>query len=344
MKLEDRRIIVTGGAGFIGSHLVDVLVEQGNDVVVVDDLSTGSMDNLVRHLPPPTAGHRNGKYPLSTVELIEADITDAGTMHRVISDADVVIHMAVACVRTSLSEPEFVHEVNATGSLNVALAAQRNGVRRLVYVSSSEAYGSARHVPMAEDHPVEPTTVYGASKLVGEAYSHAMGHTYGMEVIVIRPFNSYGPREPHTGKRAEVIPKFVLRTMAGARPVIFGSGLQTRDFTWVEDTARGIAAASAQDALVGETVNIARGQEISIRQLAEKVLAIFGRGGELPVFDAPRPGDVDRHFADTTKADRLVGWRPTVSIDEGLRRYVDWVVDQGIKPEHWLEEDQQRNW
>ncbi len=344
MKLEDRRIIVTGGAGFIGSHLVDVLVEQGNDVVVVDDLSTGSMDNLARHFPPPSAGHRNGKDPLSTVELIEADITDAETMHQVIIDADVVIHMAVACVRTSLNEPEFVHEVNATGSLNIALAAQRNGVRRLVYVSSSEAYGSARHVPMAEDHPMEPTTVYGASKLVGEAYSHAMGHTYGMEVIVIRPFNSYGPREPHTGKRAEVIPKFVLRTMAGARPVIFGSGLQTRDFTWVEDTARGIAAASAQDALVGETVNIARGQEISIRQLAEKVLAIFGRGGELPVFDAPRPGDVDRHFADTTKATRLVGWRPTVSIDEGLRRYVDWVVDQGIKPEHWLEEDQRRNW
>lgn len=344
MKLEDRRIIVTGGAGFIGSHLVDVLADQGNDVVVVDDLSTGSIANLSRHLCPSMGCQCNGTHPLSAVQLVEADITDADAMHEVISDADVVIHMAVACVRTSLNQPEFVHEVNATGSLNVALAAQRNDIPRLVYVSSSEAYGSAQHVPMAEDHPVEPTTVYGASKLVGEAYSHAMGRTYGMEVIVIRPFNSYGPREPHTGKRAEVIPKFVLRTMVGCRPVIFGSGIQTRDFTWVEDTARGIAAASAQDALVGETVNIARGQEISIRQLAEKVLAIFGRGGELPIFDAPRPGDVDRHFADTTKASRLVGWKPTVSIDEGLRRYVDWVVDQGIDIEHWLEEDTQRNW
>ncbi len=344
MKLEDRRIIVSGGAGFIGSHLVDILVDQGNDVVVVDDLSIGSIDNLSRHLPQSTCGHSNGNHPLSTVQLIEADITDADAMNEVIVDADLVIHMAVACIRSCLSRPQYVHNVNATGSLNVALAAQRNGIPRFVYVSSSEAYGTARCVPMSEDHPTEPTTVYGASKLVGEAYAGVMRHTYDMDVIVIRPFNTYGPREYHMGTRAEVIPKFVLRTMAGGRPVIFGSGLQTRDFTWVGDTARGIAAAAAEDALVGETVNIARGQEISIRQLAEKVLTIFGRGGEHPVFDAPRPGDVDRHFADTTKASRLVGWKPEVSIDEGLRRYVDWVRDQGIDVDQWLEEEKQRNW
>ncbi|MGB5756985.1 MAG: NAD-dependent epimerase/dehydratase family protein [Acidimicrobiales bacterium] len=344
MKLEDRRIIVTGGAGFIGSHLVDLLVDQANDVVVVDDLSIGSIDNLSRHLTGSGGGHRNGYQPVSSVELIEADITDADAMNEVIADADLVIHMAVACIRSCLSRPQYVHRVNASGSLNVALAAQRNRIPRFVYVSSSEAYGSARRVPMDEDHPMDPTTVYGASKLVGEAYSRVMRHTYGMDVIVIRPFNTYGPREYHLGTRAEVIPKFVLRTMAGGRPAIFGSGLQTRDFTWVEDTARGIAAAAAADALVGDTVNIARGQEISIRQLAEKVLTIFGRGGEHPVFDAPRPGDVERHFADTTKAYRLLGWKPVVSIDEGLRRYVDWVVDQEIDVEKWLEEEEQRNW
>lgn len=344
MKLEDRRIIVTGGAGFIGSHLVDILVDQGNDVVIVDDLSVGTIANLGRHFAQSAGGAINGHHRLSTVKLIEADITDADAMHEVVTDADLVIHMAVACVRSSLSQPEFVHEINATGTLNVALAAQRNGIQRLVYVSSSESYGTARWVPMGEDHPTEPTTVYGASKLVGESYSVAMRHTYNMDVTVIRPFNSYGPREYYTGKRAEVIPRFVLTTMAGARPLIFGSGMQTRDFTWVEDTARGIAAAAAEDALVGETVNLARGQEVSIRQLAEKVLTIFGRGGEHPAFDVRRPGDVDRHFADTTKASCLIGWKPTVSIDEGLRRYVDWLVDQGIDAQQWLEAQEQRNW
>ena len=341
MKLQDRRIIVTGGAGFIGSHVVDSLAAGGNEVLVIDDLSTGSRDNLRRHL------HRdqpNGVRPVATVELVEADIRDAAAMGKLVADADVVIHMAVACVRTSLSQPEFVHEVNATGTLNVALAAHRNHVGRLVYVSSSDAYGTARHIPMAEDHPTKPTTIYGASKLAGETYSLALRRSFGMEVTVIRPFNSYGPREPYRGPQSEVIPKFVLRTAAGGRPVIFGSGLQTRDFTWVEDTARGICAAAAEDALVGEAVNIARGQEISIRHLAEKVLAIFGRGGELPVFDAPRPGDVDRHLADITKASRVLGWKPTASIDTGLRRYVDWVVRQGIDIESWLANDELRNW
>ncbi len=371
MKPENQRIIVTGGAGFIGSHVVDLLAANGNHVVVIDNLSTGSLDNLGRHLHGVNGSETNGsetngsetngkdtngsetngkgtngdrgKAP-GTVEFVEADIRDADAMHQLVADADVVIHMAVACIRTSLNQPELVHEVNATGTLNVGLAAHRNNVGRLLYVSSSEAYGTARCVPMAEDHPMEPTTVYGASKLVGEAYSLALRRTHGMEVTVVRPFNTYGPREPHRGLGSEVIPKFVMRTIVGSRPVIFGSGLQTRDFTWVEDTARGICAVAAEDKLVGQTVNIARGQEISIRQLAEKVLAIFDRCGEQPVFDEPRPGDLDRHLADTTKATCLIGWQPTVSIDEGLRRYVDWVDEQGIDAERWLAEDSQRNW
>ncbi len=331
-----------------------MLVDAGNRVLVIDDLSVGSRSNLARHLEREPIGLRRingadgdevgaiGVAP--TAELVEASITDRRAMHDLIVDADLVVHMAVACVRTSLNDPEFVHHVNATGTLNVCLAAQRNRVGRLVYVSSSEAYGSAVRVPMDEDHPTQPTTVYGASKLVGEAYALAIGRTYGTEVTVVRPFNSYGPREPHLGRRAEVIPKFVLRTMAGARPVIFGSGLQTRDFTWVEDTARGIAAACAADELVGSAVNIARGQEVSIRQLAEKVLTIFGRGGELPIFDRPRPGDVDRHFADTTRARRVLRWQATLSIDEGLRRYIDWLADQDIDLGQWLAEDERRNW
>lgn len=332
MELRDRRIVVTGGAGFIGSHVVDKLIAASNEVVVIDDLSTGSLENLA-------AARAAG-----TVCFEEADIRDAAAMAELIRGADLVLHMAVACVRTSLNDPEFVHDVNASGTLNVCLAAQRNGIERLVYVSSSEAYGSAQYVPMDEGHPMDPTTVYGASKLVGEVYALAMQRTYGTDVTVIRPFNSYGPREPHEGKRAEVIPKFVLRTLAGDRPVIFGDGSQTRDFTWVEDTAEGIIAAAASDKLVGERVNLARGQEVSIASLARKVLDVLGHPELDPVFDDPRPGDVDRLFADTTKANALIGWEPSCSIDEGLGRYVEWLSGQGVDPSDWLRRETTRNW
>ncbi len=337
MQPTNQRIIVTGGAGFIGSHVVDQLADTGNQVVVIDNLSTGHRRNLARHLEPVA-----GNGSCRRVVLVEADITDANAMHDLIVDADVVIHMAVACIRTSLNNPRHVHDVNANGSFNVCLAAKNNRVGRLVYVSSSEVYGSARSVPMTEDHPTLPTTVYGASKLVGEAYTLAMEQVHGLPVVVVRPFNTYGPREPSGGIRAEVIPKFVLRTMAGDRPIVFGSGLQTRDFTWVEDTARGIVASTTL-AEKGTTVNVGRGQEVPIRQLADKVLAIFGRGGEVPIFDAARPGDVGRHCADVKRADRLMGWRPTVSIDEGLRRYIDWVSNQ-VDAVDWLSSDLCRNW
>lgn len=332
MKLEGERVIVTGGCGFIGSHVVDELVRAGNTVLVIDNLTTGSLDNLGQHLDG------------GQVEVVEADIRDADAMADLVSDAAVVLHMAVACVRSSLNEPAFVHEVNAGGTLNVCLAAQRNQVGRLVYVSSSEAYGSAQYVPMDEGHPMEPTTVYGASKLVGEFYALAMQRTHDLDVTVIRPFNSYGPREPHTGKRAEVIPKFVLRTLAGDRPVIFGSGLQTRDFTWVEDTARGIVAVCEADKLVGERINLARGQEVSIREIADKILAILGHGDRKPVFDEARPGDVDRHFADISKAQSQILWGSTVPIDEGLTRYIQWVRDSGIDVQEWLRLETTRNW
>lgn len=336
-----QRIIVTGGAGFIGSHVVDLLAGAGHQVVVIDNLSSGSRRNLIRHLNPVAANGGSGTS-IGQVALVEADVTDANAMHDLIVDADIVVHLAVACSRTSLNRPRLVHDVNATGSLNVCLAAHRNRCGRLVYVSSSKVYGSARSVPMAEDHPTVPTTVYGASKLAGEAYARAMHRVHGLPVVIVRPFNCYGPREPSRGVQAEVIPKFVLRTLAGDRPVIFGSGLQTRDFTWVEDAARGIVVA-AERAAVGTTVNVGRGQEVSIRQLADKVLAILGRGGEVPIFDASRPGDEDRHCADVKRADRLMGWRPSVFINEGLRRYIDWVSTE-VDAAEWLVYDAARNW
>jgi UDP-glucose 4-epimerase len=235
--------------------------------------------------------------------------------------------MACDNLRASLGRPMHTHDVNATGALVTALAAAHAGARRFVYVSSSEAYGSARAIQMAEDHPLEPTTVYGAAKAAGELYTHSVMHTYGMEATIVRPFNSYGPREHASGTSAEVIPKFVTRIRAGLPPVIFGSGEQTRDFTWVEETADGIVQASASDELVGGAVNIAHGEGVSIAEIADLLLDVLERPDLRPERDEPRPGDVERHCADVAKAREVLGFEAHTSISEGLERYVRWFAE-----------------
>jgi len=259
--------------------------------------------------------------------------------------ADVVFHLAVACLRVSLYDPQSVHEVNATGTLNVCRAAFENNIRRFIYVSSSEAYGSASRVPMAEDHPLDPTTVYGASKLAGEAYVRAFWHTYRFPVIVVRPFNTYGPREHYEGASGEVIPRFVLRVMADLPPVIFGDGEQKRDFTWVLDTAQGIVMAGECDALVGDYVNIARGEEVAIREVCDIVRDALGRRDLEPIhMPEGRPGDVYRHFADISKARQLLGFEPTIGMREGITRYITWLQEQHIDVQRWASQERVVNW
>ena len=231
--------------------------------------------------------------------------------------------MACDNLRASLANPMRSHEVNATGSLVAALAAARAAVERFVYVSSSEAYGSAVREPMDEDHPLRPTTVYGAAKAAGELYAQSCMRAYDLPVTVIRPFNSYGPRSHAEGTSAEVIPKMTARIRAGEAPVIFGDGSQTRDFTWVEETARGIVAAAACDELVGEAVNIAFGRGVSIREVCDLLLDILGSDLEPELVEA-RPGDVEAHYADTTKARTVLGFEAQIELREGLERYVEW--------------------
>jgi UDP-glucose 4-epimerase len=333
MKLSNTRIVVTGGAGFIGSHVVDQLVSRGNEVILIDDFSTGKRANIDQHA-------RNAR-----VQVERVDIRDVDAMTRLVKDAQVLFHLAVACLRLSLNDPMSVHDVNATGTLNVCRAALEHHVTRFVYVSSSEAYGSAARVPMDEGHPLNPRTVYGASKAAGELYALAYWRTYGLPVVVVRPFNTYGPREPSEGKRAEVIPKFVMRGLAGLQPVILGTGRQTRDFTWVEDTARGIIAAAECDALVGDCVNVARGQEVSIREICRLVLERLDRPDLEPVYvENGRPGDVQRHYADVGKARRLLGFSSTVDIADGISRYVDWVQAQSPDIERWVRQERIQNW
>jgi UDP-glucose 4-epimerase len=311
MELSDLRILVTGAGGFIGSHLTERLAAS-NDVVALDDFSIGLRENLA------------GVEGRANVRIVDADVCDRERMRELLAGADVVFHLAISCLRTSLNHPWMSHDINAGGTLAVALAADEHRVRRFVYVSSSEIYGTAQTVPMAETHPCAPMTVYGASKLAGELYALAVGRTYGLPVSVIRPFNTYGPREPWQGLRAEVIPRFILQLEAGRAPVIYGDGSQTRDFTFVEDTVTGIVAAGSCDELVGDVVNVAYGREVSIARIAELLAELVTGGRVAPERTVARPGDVHRHYADVTKARRLFGWAARVDVETGLRRTVEW--------------------
>jgi len=317
VNLTGRKIVITGASGFIGSHVADRLAVD-NELVLIDDFSIGPRENLAQ------------LEDAANVRIEEADITDREQMRELIGGAEVVVHMAISCLRTSLNSPLLSHDINAGGTLSVLMAAREAGVERFSYVSSSEIYGTAQSVPMSETHPLAPTTVYGASKLAGELYALAYWRTYGLPVSVIRPFNTYGPREPYAGARAEVIPRFALQLDAGRSPVVYGNGEQTRDFTYVADTADGIVAATACDELIGEAVNIAHGREASINRIAELLGTLMNRS-EIPITHTdPRPGDVDRHFADTQKAKRLFGFEASTELDTGLAHTVAWLRDARI--------------
>jgi UDP-glucose 4-epimerase len=330
--LKGQTVVVTGGAGFIGSHVVDRLVSVGARVRVIDDLSVGEESNIAD-------ARKRGD-----VQFEKLDIMDYAGVERVVRGANVVLHLAVQCVRLSLKDPMRVHDVNATGTLHVLRAAEATKVSRFVYVSSSEVYGTAidEDAPITEKDPLIPTTVYGASKAVGEMYTTAFLTTYGMKTTVVRPFNSYGPRSHANGAYGEVIPRFVARILGGEQPVIFGDGKQTRDFTYVEDTARGIVDTATSEKAIGETINIARGREVTIADVARTVARACGRPEIEPRFDEARPADVRRHLADTTKAEKLLGYTARIELEEGVRRYLAHVKDRGGTVS--AEEAGRRNW
>jgi UDP-glucose 4-epimerase len=327
-----RRCLVTGGAGFIGSHLVDHLVAEDWAVTILDDFSTGTRANL------------SEAQSRGDVRIAQGSILDPRAIEAAMAGSDVVFHLAVQCVRRSLGEPLHNHEVNATGTLNVLEVARRRRVRRFIYCSSSEVYGNCGCEPLVETATVcEPATVYGAAKLAGEHYAKAYWQTYGLPTIVVRPFNTYGPREHTSGDLAEVIPRFVIRVLNGLPPVIFGTGENGRDFTYVTETVRGIALAASCDALVGRAVNIAYGEMVTVRQLAEAIARLCGRPGLQPRFIEPRPGDVRALQADTRLARETLGFAAEVKFEEGLRRYIDWFRVAHPDPAALLEDDI-RNW
>jgi UDP-glucose 4-epimerase len=324
-------VLVTGGAGFIGSELVRQLKDRSLRVIVVDNLINGCRENLEEILG-------------DEVELHVVDIRDQESMAKLLPGVDIVFHLACLGVRHSIHSPYENHDVNATATLNLLAAAREAEVSRFVYVSSSEVYGTAKWAPMTEEHPTFPMTVYGAAKLAGECYTRAYFRTYEYPTVVVRPFNSFGPRSHHEGDSGEVIPKFLLRCMAGKPMVIFGDGTQTRDFTFVSDTANGILQAGYSDLAVGETINIGQGQEITVNTLAEKVAQVVGNADAEITYIEQRPGDVLRLFADSGRAAELLQYAPQLDLADGLEKLKAWYLASDSTPDQLLENEIVQNW
>jgi UDP-glucose 4-epimerase len=304
------KYLVTGGAGFIGSHIATALVERGDEVRVFDNLSSGSRLNLA---------HLSGD-----VELVEGDLLNAEEVERAVEDVDVIFHeAALASVPRSVAKPLDTNAVCVTGTLNVLEAARQGGVRRVVFAGSSSVYGNQPAMSKREADVMSPLSPYAAAKMAGEAYCQSYTACFGMETVVLRYFNVFGPRQDPNGEYSAVIPKFVALMLRGKRPIVFGDGQQSRDFTYVEDVVRGNLLAADSTAAVGRTFNIACGRQQSLLQLIDSINGALGTSIE-PVFEAARAGDVRESLADIAQARAVLGYEPAVSFDDGLQRSIDY--------------------
>jgi UDP-glucose 4-epimerase len=298
---------VTGGAGFIGSHLVEGLLAAGHSVRVLDDLSTGVAANVP-----------------GGVELLAGDVSDADLVCRAVRGVEVVFHLAaLASVQLSVERPAESHRVCATGTLHVLDAARREGARRVVYAGSASAYGIPVKDVQSEDDPTCPLSPYAAAKLAGETYCQAFGNTYGLETVRLRFFNVFGPRQRADSPYSGVIAIFVKLLGEGRTPTIFGDGEQTRDFVYVSDVVQALLLAAQTPGVSGEVFNVGAGGGISLLRLIEALNSLLGTSIS-PKHAEPRSGDIRHSRADVSRARRRLGYEPKVPFEEGLRRTLEW--------------------
>jgi UDP-glucose 4-epimerase len=301
--------LVTGGAGFIGSHLTEELTRRGHRVRVVDDLSTGKRTNLDH---------------ISGVEFLEGSLSDPAVAVRAVEQVDYVLHQAaIPSVPRSVKDPVTSNRANIDASLNILVAARDAGVRRLVYAGSSSAYGDTPTLPKREDMPTNPLSPYALQKLVAEQYCQMFTRLYGFETVTIRYFNVFGPRQDPGSPYSGVISLFATALIEGRQPVIYGDGEQTRDFTYVANVVDGVLRAAEAPNAAGEVINVATGGRISLNQLLASMNGIVGTK-ITATYEAARAGDVRDSQADIGKASRLLGYRPIVGLDEGLKATLDW--------------------
>jgi UDP-glucose 4-epimerase len=329
MKLRHNTILVTGGAGFIGSHLVKTLIPH-HEVTVYD--------NYFSSITSPKEFKK-----LGTHSVVVGDILDQKTLDKAMLGIDVVFHLAATCVRISLTRPRFVHDTNATGTLNVLLAAKKAKVKRVIYISSSEAYGTAQGKLIDELHPMAPTTVYGMSKYMGELYTRHFNDMYDLPGLVVRPFNTYGTQCHFKGPAGEIIARSIIRALNGKQPLLFGTGAQTRDFTYVSDTVRGIIQAAECDKLLGDSINIAYGKEVSISQIARIICQQTGLPYQ-PIMKPARPNDVARHAASIKKAQKMLHYQPKINISHGIATLIDWYKRTYPNPKSLMQFIPDVNW
>jgi len=299
-----RRALVTGGAGFIGSHICEELLSYGKKVVIVDNLSTGRQENI----PPGT-------------EFLELDVTDRAGMQRALKDVDLIFHVAAQpSARASVEDPRLDFESNVRGTYNLLTAALEANVKKLIYTSSSAVYGEPKHLPLDEKHVPDPSTPYGTSKLCGERYCIVFSRIYGLPCTCLRPFNVYGPRENPETSLDEVA--LYTRAVLKKQPItIYGDGNQTRDFVYVKDVARAHILAAEHDASIGQVLNIGTGSEISINRLVQKIEETTGSKA-MAQYEPWPPGDIYREFANNQLAEAMIGYSPVTILREGIGELV----------------------
>lgn len=300
------RILVTGGCGFIGSHLVDALLARGHAVTVMDNLSEGSMDNIGTHLGDP-------KF-----DMVAGDIRDGEVVKKAMSDVEAVVHMAaIKSVPLSIKDPELTYRVNVDGTISLLEASRDARVKRFVYASTCAIYGDAGKMPITEDTPPNPLSPYARSKLAAEESCRKFYEVDGLPTVSLRYFNVYGPRQAG-GEYGGVMLKFIERLRRDQPPIIYGDGEQTRDFIYVDDAVEATVLSLEKAGVEGETINMGTGRRVSINELCEMFIRLSGKTHLRPIYREARPGDIRHSVADMTKAEKLLGFRPKVPLERGI--------------------------